>query len=90
MNPLTWLLDLIYPPKCVVCHKLLESSREPVCQHCMDNLPEHLIRTSLINNSFIILVFDKEIKRSAHFPAAPPLSFPTQKSRPNRTFPSIW
>ena len=41
MNPLTWLLDLIYPPKCVVCHKLLESSREPVCQHCMDNLPEH-------------------------------------------------
>ena len=41
MNPLTWLLDLIYPPKCVVCHKLLESSRAPVCQHCMDNLPEH-------------------------------------------------
>ena len=41
MNPLTWLLDLIYPPKCVVCHKLLESSREPVCPHCMDNLPEH-------------------------------------------------
>ena len=41
MNPLTWLLDLIYPPKCVVCHKLLESSRAPVCLHCMDNLPEH-------------------------------------------------
>lgn len=41
MNPLTWLLDLIYPPKCVVCHKLLESSRAPVCPHCMDNLPEH-------------------------------------------------
>ena len=41
MNPLTWLLDLIYPPKCVVCHKLLESSRAPVCSHCMDNLPEH-------------------------------------------------
>ena len=41
MNPLTWLLDLIYPPKCVVCHTLLESSRAPVCPHCMDNLPEH-------------------------------------------------
>ena len=41
MNPLTCLLDLLYPPKCVVCHKLLESSRAPVCPHCMDNLPEH-------------------------------------------------
>ena len=41
MRLLTWLLDLIYPPRCVVCHRLLESSREPVCPHCMDNLPEH-------------------------------------------------
>ena len=28
-----WLLDLIYPPKCVLCHKLMDSSCSPVCQH---------------------------------------------------------
>ena len=36
-----WLLDLIYPPKCVLCHKLMDSSCSPVCQHCLDNLPDY-------------------------------------------------
>lgn len=41
MNLLRWLLDLIYPPKCIICHQIMESGSEPVCPHCMDNLPDH-------------------------------------------------
>lgn len=29
-----WLFDLIYPPRCVLCHRFLESSRESVCDKC--------------------------------------------------------
>lgn len=29
-----WLLDLLFPPRCILCHKLMESSRELVCDSC--------------------------------------------------------
>ena len=40
MKPLRWLLDLLYPPKCVVCGKILEGPG-PVCRKCLDTLPEY-------------------------------------------------
>ena len=35
------ILDLLYPPKCLICHRMMDSSRSPVCPACMDRLPEH-------------------------------------------------
>ena len=29
-----WLLDLLYPPRCVLCHGFLQDSRVPVCDKC--------------------------------------------------------
>ena len=39
MSIVSWLLDLLYPPKCVVCRRLL-TGKGPVCPRCMDALPE--------------------------------------------------
>ena len=36
-----WLLDLIYPPRCIICHRILPSSRTDVCSACLDSLPEY-------------------------------------------------
>ena len=36
-----WLLDLLYPPKCMFCRRLLESSEEPYCGRCQESLPEY-------------------------------------------------
>ena len=36
-----WLLDLLYPPRCMLCHRLIEEKNAPVCPRCMDALPEH-------------------------------------------------
>lgn len=33
-----FLLDLLYPPRCVLCHRFLPNSREPVCDHCAARL----------------------------------------------------
>lgn len=40
MKLFSWLLDLLYPPKCVICGKLLEEPG-PVCGRCLDHLPEY-------------------------------------------------
>ncbi|MBP3634125.1 MAG: ComF family protein [Oscillospiraceae bacterium] len=37
---LRWLLDLLYPPKCMLCHRLLESSDQMTCGRCDGALPE--------------------------------------------------
>lgn len=34
------LLDLLYPPRCMLCRRFLEPEEKPVCQRCLDALPE--------------------------------------------------
>lgn len=38
---LRWLLDLLYPPKCMLCGRLLESAVQPLCGRCGEDLPEY-------------------------------------------------
>ena len=33
------LLDIIFPPRCVFCRKILPTSRRSVCDKCLDELP---------------------------------------------------
>jgi len=39
MGVFSGLLDLIFPPRCVFCHKFLKSSRDKVCEACRSDLP---------------------------------------------------
>lgn len=39
MKLLTWLLDLLYPPKCPFCGRILEKSEEDWCAACQNTLP---------------------------------------------------
>lgn len=36
-----WLTDLLYPPKCMLCHRLLDSSDQFTCGRCEYDLPEY-------------------------------------------------
>ena len=38
---LEWLLDLLYPPRCMICHRLLEPGKKEICAACDDTLPEY-------------------------------------------------
>ena len=38
-GPLEVLLDLLFPPKCVFCKKLLHKGEEGFCAHCQEHLP---------------------------------------------------
>ena len=35
-----WFLDLLFPPKCMLCHRLMDSSEQTLCGHCDQDLPE--------------------------------------------------
>jgi len=39
MRALTVLLDLLFPPKCPYCQKILDDPRAPVCPGCQPKLP---------------------------------------------------
>ena len=39
MRPLRFLLDLIYPPKCPFCGRILERGEEGWCAACQGGLP---------------------------------------------------
>lgn len=40
MKLFAWLLDLIYPPKCAFCGKLLAKDETDICGKCRRDLPE--------------------------------------------------
>ena len=39
MKVMNWLLDLIYPPRCVFCRRLLSGQEKGVCRFCRPKLP---------------------------------------------------
>jgi len=39
MRPLRWALDLLYPPKCPFCGRVLERGEEGWCASCPEGLP---------------------------------------------------
>ena len=39
MSPFTALLDILFPPRCVFCRKILRSGCERICPDCLDDMP---------------------------------------------------
>ena len=39
MKVVTFLLDLLYPPRCAFCHDFIETSGDGLCAHCRTGLP---------------------------------------------------
>lgn len=39
MNIISWLLDLLYPPRCTFCQKLLQKDETNICNRCRRELP---------------------------------------------------
>lgn len=38
-NVIEWLLDLLYPPRCVFCRRLLREGEKGLCRACREGLP---------------------------------------------------
>jgi ComF family protein len=41
MKVLDYILDIFYPPKCMLCRKLLKGGEKGICVRCAGNLPKY-------------------------------------------------
>lgn len=67
----TWILDLLYPPKCAFCQKLLKKEQVGMCPDCSDNLPklpksEGVQRKKNAGICYSPLHFDGVVRTSIH------------------------
>lgn len=66
-HPVTLLLDLIYPPKCVLCGKLLTRQQHDFCDSCRKTLPvcdEKLHRTDVFDGITAALWYQGAVRGS--------------------------
>lgn len=67
MRLFAWLLDLIYPPKCVFCEALLDKRQTDLCPNCRSNLPyvqRDIERGALFRRCVSVLYYEKEVRDS--------------------------
>lgn len=65
------LLDLLYPPKCAFCHRLLRDEKDGICRFCRDKLPRTsalAVRTDLkhIDRCAAPLFYENAVRDSLH------------------------
>ncbi len=64
-----WLLDLIYPPKCTFCRKLLRADETDICGKCRTTLPQiegSLKRGEFYSECFSVYYYDETVRESLH------------------------
>lgn len=71
MKLLEALLDLVYPPRCVFCHRLLPGSGISVCRTCREQLPytgtlAERSKIKSIEHCFSPLFYEKTVRDSLH------------------------
>lgn len=49
MSPLAWMLERLFPPKCVLCRKLLTREETDLCAACRKELPDPVRRTESLS-----------------------------------------
>lgn len=63
------VLDLLFPPRCILCHRFLPHSREPVCEACAGKIltqPGQIYRGEQFTHCRAPFVYEDPVRRSIH------------------------
>ncbi len=71
MKLLKTILDLLYPPRCAFCHRLLRDSGETVCKDCAAHLPctgslSERPKIRNVERCYAPLFYEKSVRDSLH------------------------
>ena len=71
MKLLRSLLDLLYPPRCAFCHRMLRGEQGPVCDQCLRLLPDTGALSACeklphIDRCVAPLFYEKDVRASLH------------------------
>ena len=63
-----WMWDLLYPPKCMLCHRLMESSEQLLCGRCDYDMPDcdHGRNVEYFAKTAIAFYYEGNIRNSIH------------------------
>ena len=62
-----YLLDLVYPCRCILCRKKLPPGRPTICRECRENLPEAAgmsVRSDYFSDCVSALYYTKEVREA--------------------------
>jgi len=62
-----WILDLLYPPKCIFCRKLIDAEQEDICNDCRLILPifdESIASGTYIDWTCAVFFYENSIRDS--------------------------
>jgi len=67
MRLLRWILMLLFPPKCILCEKLLQKDETDLCRQCREETPEYPFgkRKPQFLDSFTAVWYYEEYPRSS-------------------------
>lgn len=68
MGVFSGLLELLFPPKCVICHRVLRMGKTGLCEDCAGKLPgqESEIKGTFFSRCVVSLHYEKEIRDAVH------------------------
>ena len=63
----TWLKELLFPPKCILCRKLLTKDELDLCRHCRVEAPEYpqgKLKIQFLDSFAAIWYYEGDVRRS--------------------------
>ncbi len=68
MNVKDWVLRLLFPPKCVLCRRLLEKDEEYICTDCRTDAPECPVmphkKLTFLDSWVAIWYYEDQVRKS--------------------------
>ena len=67
MKLYNFLMELLFPPKCVLCRKLLKNGETDLCRECRSDAPEYpnrKIKLPFLDSFAAVWYYEKNIRRS--------------------------
>lgn len=71
MKLLTWALDLLFPPKCPFCERVLDDPRAPLCPECQPVLPwlegkDALRKVDFTEGCYSVVEYRDAVRKAIH------------------------
>ena len=66
---IVWLIQLLFPPKCILCRKVLKNGEVDLCPECRATAPEHpqgKLKLQFIDRVAAVWYYKGNVRRSLH------------------------
>ena len=69
MNPITYINHFLFPPKCILCGKVLKADETDLCQECRATAPEYpqgKLKLQFIDSAAVVWYYKGTVRQSLH------------------------